>query len=212
MMTPQRTIGITLRNSPANGYDEDRDALARDWFTLFVTLGWHTNWILLPNLGTNTASYAIDRGVNALILSGGDDLGNDLLRDSSEFALLETASAFSWPVLGVCRGMQMIQCFAGGQVEPLDPNVHVANLHPILIGNKRLPWAPEVTELNVNSFHQKGVKSPASALEPLAWASECCEAFCHRQLPWVGVMWHPERDAELMAENRALFKWLFERG
>ena len=54
---------------------------------MLAELGCANQWLLLPSLGDDSVSYARDQGVEALILSGGDDIGSDPLRDQSEYAL-----------------------------------------------------------------------------------------------------------------------------
>lgn len=77
---------------PASG--EQRDALAQDWARLFTALGSESrSWVMLPNVGDACASLAQSLGVNALVLSGGDDLGATPERDRTEEALLTWAAA-----------------------------------------------------------------------------------------------------------------------
>lgn len=68
-----KRIGVSMRSCPAESYVEARDGLARDWFSLLHFLGW--NWLLVPNLGMKTADYAQAQGIEALILTGGANLG-----------------------------------------------------------------------------------------------------------------------------------------
>jgi len=203
-----RRIGITTRSCDAQGYNERRDGIARDWYRLLGALDIGFQWLLLPNLGADTISYAQCHGVNALILTGGDDVGTYSARDVTEHVLLAYATQHQWPVLGVCRGMQFMHTFAGGQLVSLGEE-HTACRHEVTI-SAPLPWASTVSCLEVNSFHRWGIKSPAAGLQSLAWHADTCEAFVHNTLPWVGIMWHPEREITLSPMDRALFCWLFE--
>ena len=64
----------------------------------------------------------------------------------------------------------------------------------------------------VNSYHNWGIsKSDLSPnLLPLAIADDgTIEALEHKQLPWVGIMWHPEREVTMDYSNIQLIKTLF---
>lgn len=209
-----KKIGITLRLSSPNGYREPRDGLARDWYRFFAELGWGSQWLLLPNLGEHTVAYAQAHGVEAVIFSGGDDVGDDPLRDVGEQALLAHCVAQHWPVLGVCRGLQLIQLFFGGQLTPADRSLHVAQRHLLIptADAAALPWAVEAQPRLVNSFHGNGLAEPLPALlRP--WAHDeqgACEALVHTGEKIAGIMWHPEREASFSESDRQLCRWLFE--
>ena len=86
-------VGITMRvlRDPASG--ESRDALAQDWAHFFNALFPGRPWLMLPNTGEACPALAQDLGVNALVLSGGDDIGMTPLRDATETALLRWAAS-----------------------------------------------------------------------------------------------------------------------
>jgi len=101
----------------------------------------------------------------------------------------------------VCRGMQMLVDFWGGAVTRVDG--HVAQPHEIETV-RDAAWA--LRPGPVNSFHDWGVASEGvpATLRVLAIAPDSSvEAVEHRDLPQVGVMWHPER-APADAADRAL--------
>lgn len=208
-------VGVTLRNSAASGYHEDRDALARDWYDLFQSLGWQWKWMLLPNLGENTADYAKAHGVTGVILTGGDDPGKDLCRDVSECTLLSWCRENQLPVLGICRGMQMLHCQDGGQLVDVEREAHIAKRHYVTfsaLDNLTFHFSGVLAprDLEVNSYHARGVALPlCNDWQVLAQYGNTVEAFVHRYLPWVGIMWHPEREPEMSAWDRALFLSLF---
>lgn len=202
-----RKVGITMRSSDSPYYPEARDAIARDWYRLLGECQLQWQWVLLPNLGRDTLEYALSQGVNALLLTGGDDLGVYQQRDEAEVALLEYAQINGWPVLGICRGMQSLNAFFGGKLVAAD-KAHVGHSHPLELAVS-LPWSPHLNELNVNSFHSQGVAEPSAEFTPLAWHLGICEAFEHNFLPWVGVMWHPERQVPLELADRLLFEYVF---
>lgn len=159
-------------------------------------------------------AYARAQGVQGVIFSGGDDLRSDPLRDQSEQALLAHCVAERLPVLGVCRGLQLIHDFFGGRLADADRDVHVAQRHLItVLAAAELPWLQgQAASRSVNSFHGKQLLGPLpAALRPWAVdAAGTCEALVHTHLKVAGIMWHPEREAALDDADRQLCQWLFE--
>lgn len=206
-MPQARRIGISMRVM-CSEYGETRDALARDWPTLLERLGYVHNfppeWFLLPNIGENCVSLARRFGIEGLLLTGGDDIGATPDRDATETALLHWASEEKLPVLGVCRGAQMLARHAGATLDEVQRERHVATRHAVAWRESELPasfWhqvLPGQGNAEVNSYHNWGLL-PNSCPACLRTAAVCpedgsIEAFCHAALPWLGIFWHPERE------------------
>ncbi len=135
---------------------------------------------------------------NAVLLSGGNDLGQVAERDATEHYLLDYASKLLLPMLGICRGMQMINQWAGGSLKRVPG--HVATRHQ-LIG--------EYTDV-VNSYHQYGLKECPKNFKVIAATQEGhIEAIRHLSLPWEGWMWHPERETSFKSNDLQRLKSLF---
>jgi len=133
---------------------------------------------------------------SALLLSGGNDIGQDAPeRDNTERFLLSWASNKKIPVLGICRGMQMMGIWAGASMKKV--NGHVRTRHTLqgaLIGT-------------VNSFHNFSFAECPSGFEVLARAEDGeIEAIRHLTLPWQGWMWHPEREMEFTLTDLQYYK------
>jgi gamma-glutamyl-gamma-aminobutyrate hydrolase PuuD len=201
-------IGLTCRVAVAEGHGERRDCLGQDWARLLARVIPDVPWQMLPNIGRAAVRHAEAWGVNAIVLTGGNDLGEDVVKDDTDLALLERALEVGWPVLGVCRGMQVLVRHFGGRLEQISDSSHVARSHPVRWSTTMQSVGP----VTVNSFHRWVVPAQGvpDSLEPLAWAGDgTVEAVGLRNRPIIGLMWHPERDVEIAPFSVKLFRSLF---
>ena len=193
MKNKKLTIGISLRIVESTDYNEKRDALSQDWSILFEKLG--INPLLIPNTMKNVLSFLEDMQVQGLILSGGDNIGDSQDRDETEQKIINYSLEKKIPLIGICRGMQVINTFFGGTIETLENSKHVGDHHFVSL-NKNFASFLHTEKLQVNSFHNNVIKQKnlGKNLEPFAMANDnTIEGFYHTELPIVGVMWHPER-------------------
>ena len=206
-------IGITQRVENVDAYRERRDCLDQKWISLFESL----DVILLPipNKLEDVAWYLEQFKFNGFILSGGNDIANipgasniAPERDVTETGLLTYATINELPILGVCRGMQMMNSYCGGELVKV--NNHVGSRHNI-VSAEGVDLVPDKNE--VNSFHGWGIMESglADQLYPIAYAEHdgSVEGIANRELPWVGIMWHPEREEPASESDLKLIKDLF---
>jgi putative glutamine amidotransferase len=139
---------------------------------------------------------------NALVLSGGNDIGEYLQRDVTERYLLTWAQAKKIPVLGICRGLQMMAVWAG--VSLIKVEAHAGVRHALKAVTKNDEWPT-----HVNSFHNWGLESCPEGFDVMAQAEDgSIEAMRHSVLPWEGWMWHPEREAPFNQIDEMRFRAL----
>lgn len=205
-------IAITQRVEQIAGHGERRDCLDQRWAGLLETVG--IDLLALPNGLADPQEWARRQHVEGLILSGGNDLSHlpgasnvAAERDHTEQALLAFARARQLPVLGVCRGMQMLNSFLGGSLRQV--HGHAGCMHPVsaVTSDERFALYREV-----NSFHNWGIAQTDLAPGLLARVQAddgSIEAAVHETLPWIGIMWHPERPSANAAPDAALIRHLF---
>lgn len=180
-----KTVAVSQRVIQARHGGERRDGLDQRWAVFLERCG------LIPILIPNTPSAArrileITR-CSAVLLTGGNDLacygGDALERDRTETLLLRYAIRNKLPVLGVCRGMQVIQDFYGIKLRRFEG--HVTQRQTILVHRKKE---------TVNSYHRFGSRNTRLPLEIWATAPDgVVKAVRHRKKKIWGIMWHPER-------------------
>lgn len=165
--------------------------------------------MMLPNLGGDTAEYAVAWGLDGFVLTGGNDIGSSPQRDRSEEALLRLALEQGFPVLGVCRGLQFIQSYFGGRLRDCARENHVAQRHSIVgVPGTRLLEGRHL----VNSFHGQAVAGAelAAPLQAFALSEEgWVEGLFHPAAPIIGVQWHPERESDVQPLDLWLVRQLF---
>lgn len=161
-------------------------------------------------------------GLDGIIFTGGSDVNPELYgerphatcyvkpeRDQAELLLLHAAIELRLPILGICRGMQLMSVAYGGRLHQHLPDVLGHNNHRPIDGAKFGQHAVTVTpgcraqtiigdSLIVNSFHHQGVADPGR-LRPTGWCPEdnLIEIVEDPDLPFaIGVQWHPEDTAD----------------
>ena len=149
------------------------------------------------DMGIKSGAYG-DQTVNLPIGGVNDD------RDFLEKQLLEKALERKMPVLGICRGLQVMNVFLGGTLWPdIEQGGFDGGIHRDGEGGEppvgNIPhWTEmEGKEFEVTSHHHQGVRELGKGLQILSKSSDgMIEAVKHESLPWFAVQWHPERTDE----------------
>jgi putative glutamine amidotransferase len=236
-------IGISAYAQRARwGTWDDEAVLLPRRYADKVALAGGTPVLLPPVAGIEHVLPRLD----ALVLSGGGDIDPgcyaaprdpatgqpSAARDSAEIALCRVALELGLPLLGICRGLQVINVTLGGTLHQHLPDIvghqghspaesgygrHDVTVAPV----SRLAAALGRTELAVPTHHHQAIKQPGSGLVATAWASdgiiEAVEFGVPGELggprefaaadgsgpPMLAVQWHPEAGDDL-----SLFRWL----
>ncbi len=226
--TKQPVIGIT-GNFGTKGCE-----LAEGYYRSVIAAG-GTPVVLPPTAEPAVLTTMLD-GIDALLLSGGGDinplqLGEEPVpqlghicpeRDEAELLLARMAANRQLPILGICRGIQVLVAALGGTLHQdighLQKVKHSQDLdrshasHTVqLTPGSLLHSIFDADTLAVNSFHHQAVNEAGPHLKVVARATdgivEAVESAEYK--PIVGVQWHPETfclagDDTMMP----LFRWL----
>lgn len=153
---------------------------------------------------------------DGLLLTGGGDIDPslfsaanegsthiDLERDLAELALVKAFLSLKKPVLGICRGHQVINVSLGGTLRQ-----HVGDdlcwfhrpyhgkdmVHPVYSAEDSWYRTTYGIVFSVNSAHHQAIDRLGSGLRPVLWSeSGIIEAVEHDSLPLISVQFHPER-------------------
>jgi len=198
---------------------------------------------LLPNLRAADDADAILAALDGLLLSGGGDVDPanwgetphpelgmvDAVRDEFELALARAALRRDLPLLGICRGVQVMAVAMGGTLWQHLPAqlpaalVHLQSLprhqatHPVTLAadsllSRILGAGKSASAIEVNSFHHQAVKACGDAFTAIAWSPDgVIEGLAApRNRFALGVQWHPEEMSQTDALQARLFSALVD--
>jgi len=180
---------------------------------------------------------------DALLLPGGGDIDPALLGepdtgsrnidrelDIQQFQALDLFVKKRKPILGICKGFQLIELYFGAR---LIQDLPLPSPHPVLEDGSdalhyvhSLPLSSRLPHFGfpadsfpkkvlVNSAHHQGIRKDGRLLYPFQKAEDgITEAVCHENLPILAFQWHPERmllaaDRKLQAAGRTAFTYFF---
>ena len=172
--------------------------------------------------------------IDALLLTGGDDVdpavyggdpgdtgGSDRRRDEFEIRLIRGALDRDMPILGICRGIQILNVAHGGTIRNLRSDEALSDRHGIDVDSftahevdiatgTRLAEVLGTSAYRVNSFHGQAVGRVGTGLRVCATADDgVVEAIERPDRAFViGIQWHPEITSLTDEAALALFRAL----
>lgn len=226
-------------------YGDNNSKLAENYYKSVVAVGGVP--VIIPVTDDLATIEAIVGRLDGILLSGGGDMHPryyneepipengtpDELRDRYDIALIKSAVEYQLPVLGICRGMQVINTVFGGSLYQ-DINVQYADKKPMchsqneersvttqiasVVTDSLLYSIVNCNTLPINSIHHQAVKRIADGFRAVAFADDgICEAIESLYYPILGVQWHPEHlsGADAVGEHfdnphRKIFGWLVD--
>ncbi|MCD4684457.1 MAG: gamma-glutamyl-gamma-aminobutyrate hydrolase family protein [Anaerolineae bacterium] len=194
--------------------------------------------VLIPNNLADVDAYLVALDIRAIVLSGGGDLDPARYhqdnthavhvapeRDRTEWALIDAALARDLPILGICRGFQVLNAyFGGGLVQDIPSTLNTTidhhtedEFHTVELVDQRIADLLSVTQVTVNSHHHQGVTRDILAPEfdvfAVSPSDPLIEGVLHREHAILAVQWHPERpDCPSCDQDRVLIQRFFTEG
>lgn len=196
-----KIIALTQRVEKVKSYDEERDSLDVRWEQFILSCGFIP--LLFPN-DIRAVKLLLNRiQIDGIILTGGNSLvkygGDAPQRDAMERFLIEYSMEKDIPLVGVCRGMQVIQDYFGVILNEVEG--HIAVKHQVELNGKKE---------KKNSYHLYASKISTEELDIIAAAEDgVVEAVQHYKHKIYAIMWHPERNNPFETSDLEFFKKYF---
>jgi putative glutamine amidotransferase len=207
---------------------------ARRW----APSGWRTSFALrilgaIPRRISVKHSFG-GESLDAIIVGSGNDIGPEQYggelaarvkldpdRDQLEINRIKQALDDDTPLLGICRGAQLINVVMGGSLHRAirSRRVHMPNLPSLLAAARVALDSPSVlarifgrTRVQVNTFHHQAIREPRNGLRVLGRdRDDIVQAIeSDAGISIIGLQWHPEYLFYLPTQL-ALFRWLLFR-
>lgn len=180
--------------------------------------GWTVTRVAAADV-TPAALLRLTADADALVIVGGEDVTPNFYggstgyegetahfaaADEGQIALVQRALALGTPLLGICRGLQIINVALGGNlVQHIDDGIHknigvpidqILSTHDVTLSNdSTLAASLGRVDISVQSAHHQIVDRLGSGLVAAAHAPDgLIEALEHETAPITGVQWHPE--------------------
>jgi len=205
-----KKILVTQRVDVVPAYSERRDAIDQRWANFLISIN------ILPIFCPNNKNYLqallADQDIQGVIFTGGGSLkkygGDSVERDQMEQYILSWAIESNVPLLGVCRGMQVIQDYFGVKLDIVENHVGVRHKLNVNQGLRLTRFIEKFDD--VNSFHNLGTSQSNKNLLPIATSDDnIIMAVEHPDKKIYGVMWHCERENPFKELDKNLVQHIF---
>lgn len=128
-------------------------------------------------------------------------------QDYFDFAIIDAFVQAKKPILGICRGLQLLNVyFRGTLLQHIETSLHeTEHQHSIKILSNTFLSTLYGPTTNVNSYHHQVLDKLGNGFSACAWSMEgYVEAAAHETLPIIAVQWHPEK-----MEDDRIFSYFF---
>ena len=173
--------------------------------------------VLVPGLAdTNTVAEIMDR-VDALVLTGAIKESDKDKRNEFDFMLIRMALERGLPVVGFCRGHQVINRYFGGKIEQIPGGLSPKIVHKgkvsayikdafhemeVVPGSRLSRSVKNRRRVTINTSHKYHVTKLGEGLKVTARSDDgVIEALEHETLPVTGFQFHPERSFRVHPEH-----------
>lgn len=199
-----KKILITQRLEYQGKHKELRNSIDVRLTKFIYSLGFMP--ILLCNMNPDISHLINDLKPDGIILSGGGDIFDNDKRLILEKKIIELSIKKKIPLVGICRGAQIINKFFNGDQKKIKN--HVSRNHVV---NFKEKFNKSIT---TNSYHKYGFDDLliSKDLKILALSKDnIVEFFIHKKYSIYGMMWHPERNKKLKKIDKKIFLKIFSK-
>lgn len=175
-----------------------------------------------------------DGSYDALMLAGGNDIdpaiyGEEINgavnidedRDECDLALIESFISSGKPIMGICRGYQLLNAYFGGTLCQHIPTTEIHTSTDTLVKTHTVTAEGGICRalyggsFVVNSYHHQAIERLGDGLVVTASADGMIEAIEHKTLKIFGVQWHPERmidnpEGSPLSDGKLLFEYFLK--
>lgn len=211
-------VEVTRRRPDRPAYHAKVQTLNATVVDAGTTAGWTVVRLAAADLDP-AALLDLTDSADAVVIVGGEDIDPRFYggtagyegetphfadADRGQIALVQRAAERGTPLLGICRGLQIINVALGGDlVQHIDDGIHrnvgvpideILSTHDVAVeAGSALAAGLGQTRVSVQSAHHQSVGRLGTGLVPVATAPDgLIEAVEHRVAPITGVQWHPE--------------------
>ena len=139
--------------------------------------------------------------IDGIVLSGGEDIGKFILRDNTENVLISYVIKKNIPLIGICRGMQVIGNYFNTKLVKVKNHVNIN--HYVHLGKKKF---------KVNSYHNYSLENCPKNFNVECFSSDGkIESIMGKTKSIYACMWHPERNKKFNNSDISKFKKIFSK-
>lgn len=191
-------VGISARNLYIDGKKKK--------FINETYLSFLKEFNLIPILITSINDVeTLGKYCSLFLLTGGDDI-NPLLyneenissynvdqeMDLLDFKIINYCENNKKPLLGICRGLQVINVYYGGSLNQNINEIHYHNEAYLIINKSRFFPYLNHKKIKINSYHHQGIKLLGKNLLQVGKSHKIIELIEHKYLPIIGMQFHLE--------------------